>query len=62
MEDSRVLVLGASGFLGRAVASAAEHDPGVGTVVRSGGRVRPGSTGAWVTHDLEWSLKSVWAE
>jgi nucleoside-diphosphate-sugar epimerase len=52
MDGCRVLVLGASGFLGQAVSSAVESDPRVRTVVRSGGRIRAESAGAWVTHDL----------
>lgn len=52
MAGPRVLLFGASGFLGREVGAALERDQRVGTVIRAG-RSRAGRPGAgWVHHDL----------
>ncbi len=52
MAARRVLLLGASGFLGRAVGDALDADPLVAAVVRVGSHVSPGAPGGWVRHDL----------
>ena len=52
MGARRVLLLGASGFLGRAVGDALDADPRVAAVVRVGSRVSPGAPAGWVRHDL----------
>jgi 2-isopropylmalate synthase len=53
MRPARVLLFGASGFLGRAVGEALDADERVGTVIRVGSRVPPtGMTTGWVRHDL----------
>jgi nucleoside-diphosphate-sugar epimerase len=52
MVGRRVLLFGASGFLGTQVGAALDHDPRAATVIRAG-RQRPGQTGAgWISHDL----------
>ncbi|MGZ4624694.1 MAG: NAD-dependent epimerase/dehydratase family protein [Kineosporiaceae bacterium] len=52
MGAQRVLLLGASGFLGRAVGDALDADTRVAAVVRVGSRVSAGTTAGWVRHDL----------
>lgn len=50
MTTARVLLFGASGFLGRAVAEALARDPRVGSLIRVG-RQEPADQ-SWVRHDL----------
>jgi uncharacterized protein (TIGR01370 family) len=52
MAGRRVLLFGASGFLGSQVGDALDHDPRVGTVIRVGRQRadRPGTR--WISHDL----------
>jgi nucleoside-diphosphate-sugar epimerase len=50
MAGRRVLLFGASGFLGRAVGAALDCEPRVDTVIRSGRTGRLGE--GWVNHDL----------
>jgi NDP-hexose 4-ketoreductase len=53
MSANRVLLLGASGFLGRAVGEVLEGDAQVGAVVRVTSRTPDGADAAgWVRHDL----------
>lgn len=52
MTGRRVLVFGASGFLGRAVAGVLDGDPEVDSLVRAGVRVRDAAPGTWIRHDL----------
>jgi nucleoside-diphosphate-sugar epimerase len=53
MPPARVLLFGASGFLGRAVGDALDADERVGTVIRVGSRIPPtGFPTGWVRHDL----------
>jgi NDP-hexose 4-ketoreductase len=52
MAGRRVLLFGASGFLGSQVGAALDHDSRAGTVTRVG-RPRAGQPGAgWISHDL----------
>jgi NDP-hexose 4-ketoreductase len=52
MADRRVLLFGASGFLGTEVGAALDRDRRAGTVIRAG-RQRAAQPGAgWVSHDL----------
>lgn len=52
MGTRRVLVFGASGFIGAAVANALDGDPQVDSLIRAGVRVRDALPGSWVWHDL----------
>jgi len=55
MGGRRVLVLGASGFIGQAVTHALDADPRVDAVVRSGTRARSSAAAGaegWIAHDL----------
>ncbi|MCL6527621.1 MAG: NAD(P)-dependent oxidoreductase [Thermaceae bacterium] len=49
---TRVLLLGASGFLGRHIHQALRGDPRVETVICLGRRNRPVGAEAWIQHDL----------
>jgi nucleoside-diphosphate-sugar epimerase len=52
MADRRVLLFGASGFIGTQVGAALDRDPRAGTVIRVG-RQRADQPGAgWIRHDL----------
>ncbi len=52
MADRRVLLFGASGFIGSEIGAALDRDPRVGTVIRVG-RSRAGRPeGGWLSHDL----------
>lgn len=50
MTTARVLLFGASGFLGRTVAEALAQDPRVGSLIRVGRQEPPDES--WVRHDL----------
>jgi nucleoside-diphosphate-sugar epimerase len=52
MGTRRVLVFGASGFIGAAVANALDGDPHVDSLIRAGVRVRDAAPGSWIRHDL----------
>ncbi len=50
--DRRVLLFGASGFLGAEVGAALDRDPRVGTVIRVGSQRASQQKAGWVKHDL----------
>jgi nucleoside-diphosphate-sugar epimerase len=52
MTDRRVLLFGASGFLGREVGAALERDRRVDTVIRVGRQQASQADAGWVSHDL----------